>query len=73
MGKKHSYYEKIMIVHFQDFPHTMDFVSFTRIVGNLWGNPCISDMLTSVNFFSCKAFLAYVSFTSLLISSESPW
>ena len=62
-----------MIVDFPDFPHTMGFVAFARIVGNLWGNPCISDMLTSVNFFPCKAFLAYVSFTSPLISSESTW
>ena len=51
MGKKHPYYGKSMSISFPDFPHTMGFVAFSRTVGNLWGNPCISHMMTSVNFF----------------------
>ena len=34
-----------MSIDFPDFPHTMDFVAFSRTVGNLWGNPYISHML----------------------------
>ena len=34
-----------MSTNFPDFPHTMTFVAFSRTVGNLWGNPCISHML----------------------------
>ena len=36
---------------FPRFPHTMGFVAFSRTVGNSWGNPCISHMMTSVNYF----------------------
>ena len=45
MGKKHPYHGKSMSIHFPDFPHIMGFVAFSRTVGNLWGNPCISHML----------------------------
>ena len=45
MGKKHPYYGKSMSISFPDFLHTMGFVAFSRTVGNLWGNPCISHML----------------------------
>ena len=45
MGEKHPYYGKNMSISFPDFPHTMGFVAFSHIVGNLWGNPCISHML----------------------------
>ena len=31
--------------------HAMDFVAFSHTVGNLWGNPCISHMMSLVNFF----------------------
>ena len=51
MGKKHPHYGKSMIIDFPDFSHTMGFVAFSRTVGNLWGNPCISNMMTLVNFF----------------------
>ena len=34
-----------MVIDFSDFPHTMGFVEFSRTVGNLQGNPCISHML----------------------------
>ena len=53
MGKKHPYYGKSMIINFPDFPHTMGFVAFSRTVGKLWGNPCTSHMMTSVNIFLC--------------------
>ena len=53
MGKKHPYYGKSMSISFPDFPHTMGFVAFSGTVGNIWGNPCISHMMTSVNFFLC--------------------
>ena len=45
MGKKHPYYGKSMSINFPDFPYIMGFVAFSRTVGNLWGNPCISHML----------------------------
>ena len=45
MGKKHPYYGKSMVIDLPDFLHTMGFVAFSRTVGNLWGNPCISHML----------------------------
>ena len=46
MGKKYPCYGKSMSINFPDFPpHTMGFASFSRSVGNLWGNPCISHML----------------------------
>ena len=45
MGKKHPYYGKSMIINFPDFPHTTGFVAFSRISGNLWGNPYIPHML----------------------------
>ena len=45
MGKKHPYYGKSMSISFPDFPHTMGFVTFSRAVENLWGNPYISHML----------------------------
>ena len=45
MGKKHPYYGKSMSINFPDFPHTMGFAVFSRTVGNLWRNPCISRML----------------------------
>ena len=45
MGKKHPYYGKSMSINFPDFPHTKGFIAFSRTVGNLWGNPCISHML----------------------------
>ena len=45
MEKKHPYYGKSVGINFPDFPHAMGFVAFSRIVGNLWGNPCISNML----------------------------
>ena len=57
MGKKHPYYGKSMSISFPDFHHTMGFVAFSRTEGNLWGNPCISHMMTSVNFFLCKGVL----------------
>ena len=38
---------------FPRLPHTMGFVAFSRTVGNLWGNPCTSHMMISVNFFLC--------------------
>ena len=53
MGKKHPYYGKSMSISFSDFPHTMCFVAFSYTVGNLWGNPCISHMMTPVNFLLC--------------------
>ena len=53
MGKKHPYYGKSMSISFLDFSHTMGSVAFSYTVGNLWGNPCISHMMTSVNFFLC--------------------
>ena len=34
-----------MSISFPDFPHTMGFVAYSRTVGNLRGNPCISHML----------------------------
>ena len=51
LGKVHPYYGKSMSINFPDFLHTMDFVAFSHIVGNLWGNPCISHMMPLVNFF----------------------
>ena len=51
MGKNHPYFGKSMSINFPDFPHTMRFIAFFRTVGNLWGNPCISHMMTLVNFF----------------------
>ena len=45
MGKKHPYYGKIMIIDFPDFAHTMGFVAFSHIAGNLWRYPHISHML----------------------------
>ena len=50
-GKKHPYYGKSMSINFPDFRHTMIFVAFSRTVVNLWGNPCISHMMTLVIFF----------------------
>ena len=50
-GKKVPYYGKRMSIGSPDFPHTMGFVAFSRTVGNVWRNPCISHMMTSVNFF----------------------
>ena len=44
-GKKDPYYGKSMSINFPDFPHTMGFVAFSRTVGNLCGNPCISHVL----------------------------
>ena len=54
-GKKTPmpYYGKSMIIDSPDFSHTMGFVAFFRTVGNLWGNPCSSHIMTSVNFFLC--------------------
>ena len=49
MGRKHPYYGKSMVIDFPDFSRTMGFVAFSRTVGNLWGNPCISHMMTSVS------------------------
>ena len=49
--KKHPCYGKSMVIDFLGFPHTIGFVVFSRTVGNLWRNPCISHMMTSVNFF----------------------
>ena len=51
MRKKHPYYGKSMSINFPGFPHTMGFVAFPRTMWNLWGNPCISHMMTWVNFF----------------------
>ena len=51
MGKKHPYSEKSISISFPDFPHTMGFVAFSCPVGNLRVNPCISHMITFVNFF----------------------
>ena len=45
MGKKHPYYGKSMSTDFPECPHTMGFVTFSRTVENLWGNPYISHML----------------------------
>ena len=45
MGKDHPYYEGSMSTNFPGSPHTKGFVVFSRTVGNLWGNPCISHML----------------------------
>ena len=50
MGKKHPYYGKSMSINFQDFPHTMGFIAFSHTVGNLWGNPRISQMMALVIF-----------------------
>ena len=41
MGKKHPYYGKIMSINFPGPPHTMGFVVFSCIMGNLCENPCI--------------------------------
>ena len=82
MGKKHSYYGKSMSINLSDFPHTMGFVAFYRIVRNLWGNPCISHMMTLVNSFPViqhnsstnlnkKVFLRTVSCNSLLVMISS--
>ena len=38
-------YGYCMVIDFSDFPHTMGFVQFSRTVGNLQGNTCISHML----------------------------
>ena len=57
MGKKHPYHGKSMSISFPDFPHIMGFVAFSRTVGNSWGNPCISHMITSVKFFLCQRSL----------------
>ena len=40
-----------MIINFPDFLHTMGFFAFSHTVVNLWGNPCTSHMMISVNFF----------------------
>ena len=45
MGKKHPCHGKSMVIDFPGFPRTMSFVAFSRTVGNLWGNPCMSHML----------------------------
>ena len=45
MGKKYPHYGKSMSINFPDFLNIMGFVTFSRTVGNLWGNPCISHML----------------------------
>ena len=50
MGKKHSYYGKSMSINFSDFPYTMGFVAFSCSVENWQGNPCISYIMTLVNF-----------------------
>ena len=34
-----------MAIDFPDFSPTIGFVAFSRTVGNLWRNPCISHML----------------------------
>ena len=34
-----------MAIYFPDFSPTIGFVAFSRTVGNLWRNPCISHML----------------------------
>ena len=39
---------------FPRLSHTMGFVAFSCTVGNLWGNPCTSHMMTSINFFLCE-------------------
>ena len=56
-GKKHPSYVKSMIIDVPDFPQTMGFVAFSHTVGNLWGNPYISHMMKSVNFFLCTFYL----------------
>ena len=38
-GEKSSILGKSMSTNFPRSPHTMGFVAFSRIVGNLWGNP----------------------------------
>ena len=47
---------KSMSINFPDFPHTMGFVAFSRTVENLWGNPCISHMMTLVSFFLSELY-----------------
>ena len=59
MGKNHPYYGENMSINFRDFPYTMGFVAFSRTVGNLWGNPCISHMMALVNFFLCSALINF--------------
>ena len=54
MGKTQSYYGKSMSINFPDFPHTMGFVAFSRNAGNLWGNPCISHMMTLVSLVALR-------------------
>ena len=53
MGKKAPILWEKYDYRFPRLPHTMGFVAFSRTVGNLWGNPCTSDMMISVNFFLC--------------------
>ena len=53
MGKKAPILWEKYDYRFPRLPHTMGFVAFSRTVGNLWGNPCTSHMLISVNFFLC--------------------
>ena len=45
MGENHRLYGKSMSINFPDFPQTMGFVAFAHSVGNLWGNPCIFNMM----------------------------
>ena len=41
-GKKHPYYGKNLSTNFPDPSHMMNFVAFSRTLGNCWENPCIS-------------------------------
>ena len=59
MGKKHPYYGKSVSIKFPGFPHTMGFVAFSRTVGNLWGNPYFSHMMTSVNLANILKLLLW--------------
>ena len=44
MGKKHPFYGKSMSTNFPGPSQTVGFIAFSRIMGNWWENPCISNM-----------------------------
>ena len=44
-GKKHPDYGKSRSTNFPGSPHTMDFLAFSRTMGNWWEHPCTSHMM----------------------------
>ena len=47
MGKN-APFGKSMSANFPGSPHTMGFVAFSCTMGNLWGNPCICNMMKHI-------------------------